>query len=102
MPEDHHCVSIALPADGYCENKAMLIAQPTRTKRARVIGEVSLTGLSSLPGYELVDGEVEEILWEIAQAAAVIVAKRLPQLQALNERRDQAQADKAKRGGTEH
>lgn len=94
---DHDCVFIAFPADGYGRDEAMLVAAPTRSGRNRVIGTVSLTGMASLPGYELVDSELEEILYEVAQAAAVIVAKRLPQLRALREKSDQQRAESAQR-----
>lgn len=49
---------MAMAADSY-SNEAYLIAQPTRSNVRRVIGSVSLRGLPSAPGYELIDDELE-------------------------------------------
>jgi hypothetical protein len=78
-----------MAADSF-SNTAYLIGQPTRSNVRRVLGEVSLRGLPHSPGYELIDDELENILWEIAEAAAGILEKHMPTLQAVAEQRNSA------------
>lgn len=98
VPQDHVCVAMA--ADSY-RDEAYLIAQPTRSKVRRVIGSVSLNALPA--GYEPAREELEDILWEIATAAAGILEKHLPRLRAIVEedKKTKAATD-SKRRGTEH
>lgn len=91
-----HHVCVAMSAESY-SNTAYLIAQPTRSKVQRVIGEVSLRGLPSAPGYELIDNELEQILWEIATAAAGILEQHMPRLQAIAEQHNEAAQAEARR-----
>lgn len=75
-------------------NKAMLVVNHRRNPNAStVIGEIELRGLSMVPGLEVLENEVEDILIEVAAAAATVVARHLPRLHAISGEMDEAAKD---------